>query len=303
LVNVSIIKSLHDKNIKSPNGYEYWSMGTIEGMLINEKYVGNLLMQKTITSKVHHIKKTINRGQATSYLVRGHHHAIITKELFDQVDLIRKERNPYNHEKAVKFTPQSKYFYNRENNKYFNFKTEKHNNKESQILHLTNCDKKLLFHYKDIISMSLLCSNYLVNNVSSITKYALSIRPKIIIKLEQELSSLYSLLDDTTLFKQLEIYHEISDLLIKSRKISLFNKELSNRIVTAKKVIEDSSIDNIKELFSSFILEEESAFLVLSDSDFNVSNEIYFTNIIHSFSIIIKRNYKDMTYPFHLILG
>ena len=72
---------------KIPNGRENsdWSHSTIKGILINEKYCGDVLMQKTYTTDciTHKVKK--NNGERPMYLIQNNHPPIIDRETFDAV--------------------------------------------------------------------------------------------------------------------------------------------------------------------------------------------------------------------------
>ena len=51
----SISKTLADMGIKSPRGHSKWSIETIRKILNNEKYYGNVLLQKTYISNLRFI--------------------------------------------------------------------------------------------------------------------------------------------------------------------------------------------------------------------------------------------------------
>ena len=54
-------------------------------MLSNEKYIGQVLMQKSYTPDFLTGKQVKNDGQLDMYLVDNAHEAIIDRETFDQV--------------------------------------------------------------------------------------------------------------------------------------------------------------------------------------------------------------------------
>jgi len=54
-------------------------------MLRNEKYAGNLLLQKTFIADHLTKRKAINRGQLPMFFIEDHHDAIIDKDTFSQV--------------------------------------------------------------------------------------------------------------------------------------------------------------------------------------------------------------------------
>ena len=80
-----IKKYLESHGIKTVTGKTEWSTSTIDRMLSNEKYVGQVLMQKTYISDFLTGKKEKNRGQLEMYLVENAHEPIIDRETFDRV--------------------------------------------------------------------------------------------------------------------------------------------------------------------------------------------------------------------------
>lgn len=85
-----IARDLNDKKIPTRRKTE-WSSGTVNAILRNEKYKGDVLYQKTFTdsSFVRHI----NNGEKNQYYVTDHHEAIISAEEFDIVQTMIKKRS------------------------------------------------------------------------------------------------------------------------------------------------------------------------------------------------------------------
>ena len=69
-----------------------WSERTIYGILRNEKYMGDLLLQKCYRSDHINKKKMRNHGELPMYYVENDHEPIISKELFEQVQQEIKRR-------------------------------------------------------------------------------------------------------------------------------------------------------------------------------------------------------------------
>lgn len=88
----AIAKELTSRGVKTPMGKDVWSDGTIGGILANEKYKGDALMQKTITVDFLQKKTKKNEGEAPQYYVKGNHPAIIDPRTFDMVQEERKRR-------------------------------------------------------------------------------------------------------------------------------------------------------------------------------------------------------------------
>ena len=72
-----ISKVLGDMGIKSPRGHSKWSIETIRKILNNEKYYGNVLLQKTYISNYFARKQSVNNGELGRYLLKNHHCPII----------------------------------------------------------------------------------------------------------------------------------------------------------------------------------------------------------------------------------
>lgn len=76
---------LFDEHIQSPTGKERWSRETISKILKNEKYTGDVILQKTFVSNVFTGKQNRNAGQMNRYMIHEHHSAIVSKGVFDMV--------------------------------------------------------------------------------------------------------------------------------------------------------------------------------------------------------------------------
>ena len=87
-----IKKRLEAEHILNVSGKPEWSLSVIRSILTNEKYYGDVLLQKTFTKDC--ISKTIvrNTGQLPMYLVTNNHQGIIDRQTFDavQVEMARR---------------------------------------------------------------------------------------------------------------------------------------------------------------------------------------------------------------------
>lgn len=88
-----VARALEQEGIKNVSGNVSWSPGSIRGMLKNEKYVGDAILQKTVTSNSITFKRKKNEGEAPKYYIKDNHPAIIEREKFDRVQEIIKERS------------------------------------------------------------------------------------------------------------------------------------------------------------------------------------------------------------------
>ena len=75
-----IAENLTEAQIPTVKGKEVWSSGTVRNMLRNEKYCGDVLMQKTYTVDCFSHKSVRNRGQKPQYRLTNNHPAIIPRD-------------------------------------------------------------------------------------------------------------------------------------------------------------------------------------------------------------------------------
>lgn len=72
-----IASALAEMGIKSPRGNSNWSIETIRKILNNEKYYGNVLLQKTYVSDFFTGKQSVNKGELDRYFLESHHEPIL----------------------------------------------------------------------------------------------------------------------------------------------------------------------------------------------------------------------------------
>ena len=84
-----IKRYLEEHGIKTATGKSEWSTSTIDRMLSNEKYVGEVRMQKTFTADFLTGRREKNEGQLDSYLVENSHQPIIDREIFELVQRMK----------------------------------------------------------------------------------------------------------------------------------------------------------------------------------------------------------------------
>ncbi|MBP2028680.1 DNA invertase Pin-like site-specific DNA recombinase [Acetoanaerobium pronyense] len=84
-----IADGLNYRGIPSKKG-DRWIATTIRGILKNEKYTGDAILQKTYTDS--NFNRHINNGEKNMYLVKNHHEPIISHEVFDAVEAVMKQR-------------------------------------------------------------------------------------------------------------------------------------------------------------------------------------------------------------------
>ena len=82
--SVRIMKALIADNIPAPEG-GLWNASVIMMMLRNEKYAGDLLLQKFFTNNHIEKKQCFNRGELPQYFVAEDHEPIIDRKTYDAV--------------------------------------------------------------------------------------------------------------------------------------------------------------------------------------------------------------------------
>ncbi|MDI6881161.1 MAG: recombinase family protein, partial [Desulfitobacteriaceae bacterium] len=80
-----IAKGLKDDGIRTLTGKAKWAESTVRDILRNEKYVGDALLQKTITTD--NFKRKRNRGDASMFYVEGSHPPLSPEKI------LRRPRN------------------------------------------------------------------------------------------------------------------------------------------------------------------------------------------------------------------
>lgn len=83
---------LNANSVPNINGESKWARSAIDSILTNEKYCGDVLLQKTYIDDCINKKVKKNTGQLPMYLVQNHHEGIISRETFDaaQAELARR---------------------------------------------------------------------------------------------------------------------------------------------------------------------------------------------------------------------
>lgn len=90
---VAIANRLNKEGITTRAGHA-WSENEVQIVLTNEKYMGDMMLQKTYRKDFRDKRKYINNGEKTRYYVENSHEAIISKEDFKAVqEEMERRRN------------------------------------------------------------------------------------------------------------------------------------------------------------------------------------------------------------------
>lgn len=85
-----IAKALTNDGIKTPMGKDVWGYSVVKSILQNEKYIGDALLQKTVSVSYLTKKRVKNDGFVKQYYVKGGHPAIITEEFFNEAKAVQE---------------------------------------------------------------------------------------------------------------------------------------------------------------------------------------------------------------------
>ena len=84
-----IKRYLEEHGIKTVTGKSEWNTSTIDRMLSNEKYIGEVRLQNTFTVDFLTGRREKNTGQLDAYLVENAHEPIIGREIFELVQRMK----------------------------------------------------------------------------------------------------------------------------------------------------------------------------------------------------------------------
>ena len=85
--------ALEGQGIPTVSGKAEWMASHIRSILTNEKYCGDVLLQKNFIQDCISKKVIPNTGQLPKYLIQNHHEGIVSRETFDAVQLEMARRN------------------------------------------------------------------------------------------------------------------------------------------------------------------------------------------------------------------
>ncbi|MCL2082377.1 MAG: recombinase family protein [Oscillospiraceae bacterium] len=89
----TIARELREAGYKTITGNAMWSNTVIYKILRNEKYCGDLVQKKTITPDYLSHEKKYNNGEEEFVILKDHHEAIVSREIFDEANRILDERS------------------------------------------------------------------------------------------------------------------------------------------------------------------------------------------------------------------
>ena len=92
--NNQIAEDLNEKQVPAKRG-NHWTLTTVRGIIMNEKYIGDCLFQKTYTD--FRFKRRANHGERDQFYMEDHHEPIISREDYEAANRMlerhAKEKN------------------------------------------------------------------------------------------------------------------------------------------------------------------------------------------------------------------
>lgn len=85
---------LDSRGVKTPQNSVTWRPQAIRYILTNEKYIGDTLSQKTMSTDDFPFKKAPNKGEKDQYYISRSHPAIISRDVFDRAQTLMTQRGP-----------------------------------------------------------------------------------------------------------------------------------------------------------------------------------------------------------------
>ena len=104
-----IADDLNENKIKSHGKDGTWKVSTISSILQNERYCGDVLLQKTYVTDPISKKVKRNNGELPKYLIKNNHPAIISRDIFNKAQEERAKRLGKQKVSKLTKTEQGKY--------------------------------------------------------------------------------------------------------------------------------------------------------------------------------------------------
>ena len=99
----TIANILNDEGVRRQYGRKKWHHTTVNYVLNNERYKGDALLQKQITTQTLPFKKQLNHGEQPMYYVENSNPAIVSRETYEAVQALIKSRQPSCKRKAKNY--------------------------------------------------------------------------------------------------------------------------------------------------------------------------------------------------------
>jgi DNA invertase Pin-like site-specific DNA recombinase len=299
----SIIQHLFELGIASPSGNIKWSQRTLEDILKNEKYVGDMLLRKKMNDRIvrPEILTALNLNQ---YYVSNHHEPIITRETWNEVLSLRKKRTTFDSKgKFFKLNPYAYFYFSIDYNRHFTYYVERHKGKYEVPMLVCKCDLgRFAFKNSDIENGISQAATYILKYRDIITDHVKhQIAPRSLL-ISNQLDELYCDIQVKSVNEQLTRYSIISDNLSKLHRINNVEKLISETVFFSKKLVVEPNIDYIKKVFTKVIFSGFKVHLIISITNDDIKAIPDKKYLIHTYRIPIIYKYKNSELEFNLYI-
>lgn len=299
-----MIENLFNLGIASPTGNAKWHQRTLEDMLRNEKYVGDMLLRKKMNDRIVRPELLISLN-LNQYYVSNHHAPIINRETWNAVLKLRKERTTFACKGRVfKLNPYAYFYYSQDLNKHFTYYVERH--KDKYEVPMLRCQREIgrySFKNSDIEKGISLAADFIINNKALIYNYVGNRIAPSSLELSNKLESLYHEIDTLSINEQITRYSDISDTLSRLSRLNNIKKLFEHIFYFSKKISIEPNIELIKKVFTKVIFVGFKVHLVISTTTSTVDEIPDSKFLIHSYIMPITYKYKPTELEFLLYIS
>lgn len=288
-----MITFLFNHNIPSPTGNPYWAKTTLEGMLRNEKFCGDMMLGKDFS--VNGLRKVNHGDQTEKVFVQNNHEGIISKETFARAQALREKRRKKHPGGLSNKTSYAGFLYSSANEKHLTYSLEKPKGKSGR-------------NKTEIPTLS--CSGLKpgTHRVGFQVKVILDLLDQVVKELKPKILSItYPLIKELT--NALSNTDASAEIMLDGFT-PLSNKLKFSNELTKIKVIQnlltrdyENDIHHYRcKIFSKVIIHENSIDLKISLSD-DHSSDLKDYLLIHESTFSYVKLFKPITLPIKVYLG
>jgi len=299
----NIIQNFYSMKIPSPSGNEKWSQRTLEDILKNEKYVGDMLLRKKMNARIvrPEMLSALNLNQ---YYVHNHHDPIISRDTWDSVLKLRKKNTTFDSEgKFFKLSPYAYFYYSQDFNRHFTYVVERHKGKYEVPMLLCKCNLgRYAFKNADIEDGISVVASHMVKNKDKIVDHIEKRIAPSSLALANQLEELYLNINTKSINDQINRYSKISSALSRLYRINQVNTFITQILYNSRKLAVEPNIELIKKIFTKVIFTGFTINLIISVTTDEVSEIPNNQYLIQTYRTPIIYKYKHCELEFKLFI-
>ncbi len=284
----NIIDKLFDMGVKTATGKDRWHPGTIESMLLNEKYAGHMSLGKTFIYKGSEIRS--DRFSLLNNMIRDHHPAIVSPYIFEKALELRNSRTRNKKDEYVplneRVTPYYQFVYSDQNERFLRYIVERPKGKyviPTLFCYNKEHNNRVMITVKNLFAV-------LNDALSNLSKQSNSLYDKFNNFIESNINKCDALFDKKESERTTILSNKAS--LIKSRK-GLLN--YYKRIINFKEM---NDVEDFRKLvYKVTILDQTNLVIKLSLNPIDNLNLLLYSSDIN---LKIGSSYKDLNYTIFL---